>query len=222
MRIGGVQRLTLVDFPGKVAAIVFTQGCNFRCGFCHNPHLVLPEQFQTSLSPQEVLNYFERRRHQLQGIVISGGEPTLQKDLVDFIVKLKHIGFAVKLDTNGSNPEVLAPLIDLKLIDYIAMDIKTSMSRYHEAAGISVEIKKIEQSIDLIIHSGLPHQFRTTLVKSLCLSDDLKAIQQRLEHAAHYVIQPFIPSPQILTVDLLREEQYTNQEILKVRQEFEK
>ncbi len=194
MRIGGFQRLTLVDYPGKVAATVFTQGCNFRCGFCHNAALVLPEAFQVPIPEQEVLEFCRQRRGQLQGIVISGGEPTIQKGLVDFIASLKDMGYVVKLDTNGSHPEVVAALIDQKLIDYIAMDVKTSLARYAEVVRCGCDIAKIQQSIDLILKCGLPYQFRTTLVDSVCSINDLLSIQDMLHDSNNYVLQPFVPS----------------------------
>ena len=166
MRIGGFQRLSLIDFPGLVAATVFTQGCNFRCGYCHNPELVIPDLFQVPITPEVILDYLNSRRGKLEGVVITGGEPTLQSGLVDFIVKIKTMGFSLKLDTNGSHPEVLASLFSLKLLDYVAMDIKSSLKNYAKAASIACDTAKIQESIQIIIDSGIPYQFRTTTVKS--------------------------------------------------------
>lgn len=194
MRIGGLQRLTLIDFPGKVAATVFTQGCNFRCGFCHNAELVCPELFKAPLSEQDFFDFLAKRQDKLQGVVVSGGEPTLQKDLVDFVAKIKAMGFAAKLDTNGSRPDVITSLLDLRLIDFIAMDVKTSLARYSDAVGVDCNQGDIKRSIEIIMASGLPHQFRTTVVADICSTHDLEDIQGLIKGSANYVLQPFIPS----------------------------
>ena len=137
MQIAGLQKTTLVDFPGKVAATIFTRGCTFRCGFCHNPELVLPEEFLPLMDEDEILNFFAKRAGKLQGVCITGGEPTMNKDLPEFIIELKKLGYAVKLDTNGSNPTMLEVLIHSGNLDYVAMDIKGSPSNYLRAAGLS-------------------------------------------------------------------------------------
>ena len=164
MKISSLQKTTLVDFPGKVAATVFTRGCSFACPFCHNPELVLPKKFLPLMDEEKILEFFEKRAGQLGGVCITGGEPTLQPDLPEFIVKLKKLGYAVKLDTNGWNPEILKKLIDAGNIDYIAMDIKAAPNKYLEAAGIQKskiknqnDNKKCKNSQPNIIecHSGL-------------------------------------------------------------------
>jgi len=222
MRIGGFQKLTLVDFPGKVAATVFVQGCNFRCGFCHNPELVEPQLWQEPLVFQEILDYLRNHRGKLQGVVISGGEPTVQENLADFIVPIKNMGFAVKLDTNGSRPEVLSSLFERHLIDYIAMDIKSSLARYPHVTGTDCDTDKIKESIDIIVHSGIPYQFRTTLVKEFCSHDDLKDIRHLLKSANHYVLQPFVLSPKMIDLRLHQHSQYTATEIASLKTQFEK
>ncbi len=199
MRIGGFQKLTLVDFPGKVAATVFTQGCNFRCGYCHNPELVLPQFFQAPLPAEEIFNYLNDRRGKIEGVVITGGEPTIQKGLEFFIARIKKMGFAVKLDTNGSLPEILSSLIKLKLLDYIAMDVKSSLGTYSQITGVASDTTKILESIDLIIKSGIPYQFRTTLVKEFCSEKDLRDIRLLIRQADHYVLQPFVHSPKMIS-----------------------
>ena len=214
--------MTLVDFPGKVAATVFTQGCNFRCGFCHNPELVCPQLFQTPVPVQEVLDHLDNRRGKLQGVVITGGEPTLQKGLLDFIVRVKDMDFAVKLDTNGSHPEILSSLIKRHLIDYIAMDVKSSWAKYSRAAGVACDTQKIRESIDLIMASGLPYQLRTTLVKEFCSSDDLHDIQCSIRDADHYVLQPFVPSSKMVDPRFNRQSRYTGAEIETLKARFEK
>ena len=222
MRIGGFQKLTLIDFPGKVAATVFTQGCDFRCGFCHNPELVLPQLFQEPLSPEMVLLYLSGRKDKLQGVVITGGEPTLQKGLVDFITRIKEMGLAVKLDTNGSHPEVLTTLIGSKLIDYIAMDIKTSLVKYAEVTGVACDTEKIQESINLIINSGIPYQLRTTLIKDYCSEEDLPYIQLLVEKADHYVLQAFTPSEKMIDARLNHQNQYTKTEVEKLKAQYDK
>jgi len=222
MRIGGFQKLTLVDFPGLVAATVFTQGCNFRCGFCHNPELVLPEQYQATVPLEKVFDFLSHRRGKLQGVVITGGEPTLQQGLVNFITRVKAMGFAVKLDTNGSHPEVLSSLLELNLIDYIAMDIKSSLGRYSQVTGIACDTSKIQESIGIIINSGIPYQFRTTLVKEFCSYEDLDNIQSLLEKADHYVLQPFVPSQKMIDLRFSSQKQYAISELELLKAKYDK
>jgi pyruvate formate lyase activating enzyme len=222
LRIGGFQKLTLVDFPGKVAATVFTQGCNFRCGYCHNPELVLPQFFQTPLAPGPVLDYLNDRRGKLEGVVITGGEPTLQKGLVNFIARIKKMGFAVKLDTNGSHPEVLSSLIGLNLLDYIAMDIKSSLKKYSQVTGVACDTAKIRESIDLIVKSGVPYQLRTTLVKEFCSREDLCDIRPLIKKADIYLLQPFVPSEKMVDVRFNHQSQYTSAEVEKLKAKYDK
>ena len=214
--------MTLVDFPGKVAATVFTQGCNFRCGYCHNPELVLPQFFQGPLSPELVLNYLNDRRGKLEGVVITGGEPTFQEGLVDFITRIKEMGFAVKLDTNGSHPEVVSSLIGLNLLDYIAMDIKSSLAKYSQVTGVDCDTTKIRESIDLIVKSGIPYQLRTTLVKEFCSGEDLSDIQHLIEKADHYFLQPFVPSQKMVDVRFNDQSQYTSTEVEQLKAQYDK
>ncbi len=213
MRIGGFQRFSLIDYPGKMAATVFMQGCNFRCGYCHNPQLVCPEQFQVPVEEAVVLEFLQSRQGKLQGVVVTGGEPTIQKGLLDFLVKLKSMKYAIKLDTNGSHPEILASIIELGLADFIAMDIKTSLKNYEQAIGLKPDITRIQASIDLIIKSGLRHQFRTTLVRTNCSEDDLKDIQKLIGDSRNYVLQSFVPLSTIIDRKLLTQKQYTQEEI---------
>ena len=148
--IGGVQKTSLVDFPEKVAAVVFTQGCNFRCGYCHNPDLLEFGQ-KTEWNEHSFFDFLKTRLGKLDGVVISGGEPTLQSDLHDFIEKIKQMGFAVKLDTNGTNPKIVEKLLKNNLLDYIAMDIKAPLFKYKEITGVNVNIDDIKQSISIIM-----------------------------------------------------------------------
>lgn len=222
MRIGGFQQFSLIDYPGKMAAVVFTQGCNFRCGYCHNPQLVYPEQFQDPMDGSDILGFLETRKGKLEGVVVTGGEPTIQQGLLDFLVKLKSMKYAVKLDTNGSNPDVLACVIDRKLVDFIAMDIKTSLGHYAKAIGKEFDIERIKESINLIIQSGLRHQFRTTLVKAHCSKEDLKDIQGLIGPSRRYVLQLFMPLSKITDKQLLNQEQYSLSEVQDLRLMFQR
>jgi len=222
MRIGGFQRLTLVDYPGLIAATVFTQGCNFRCSYCHNPTLVIPDYFQVPVSAELILDYLNGRKGKLEGVVISGGEPTLQKDLADFIARINGMGFKVKLDTNGSHPEVVSSLIQLKLLDYIAMDIKSSLKKYDQIACVPCDRSKIQESIHLIMNSGIPYQFRTTLVKKFCREEDLNDIQFLLGDAKNYALQPFIIPSKVPGVQFDPQDQYTNQEVEMLKAKYER
>ena len=156
MKIGGFQKLpNLLTIRGKIAAVIFTQGCNFRCPYCHNPELVLPELFENEIPFDEILDFLKFRKEKLEGVVITGGEPTLQSDLKPAIRRIKALGYSVKLDTNGTNPEILKDLIGEKLLDYIAMDIKAPFEKYGELAGVETDIEKIKQSVRIIMIWGL-------------------------------------------------------------------
>lgn len=194
MNIGGFQTLTLSDFPGRVAAIVFTQGCNFRCPFCHNGSLLPMRCDPAALYPsREVLRRLGQRRTFLDGVVISGGEPTLQEDLPPFIAEIKTLGLQVKLDTNGSRPEVLGELFEAHLVDFVAMDIKAPWTHYDRLAGVAVPTRAIRTSMELILESGVPHEFRTTVVLSLLSPADLEEIQSQLPLGSPYRLQEFQP-----------------------------
>ncbi|OIO47385.1 MAG: anaerobic ribonucleoside-triphosphate reductase activating protein [Candidatus Portnoybacteria bacterium CG06_land_8_20_14_3_00_39_12] len=183
MLLGGLQKLSLIDYPGKLAAVVFTLGCNFRCGFCHNPELVLPALIkkQSRLAEADFFKFLRTRQGKIDGVVVTGGEPTLHQDLPDFISQIKKLGFLVKLDTNGSCPEMLRILLEQKLLDYIAMDIKSSPERYHRACGLTkINLSTIQKSIDFIKNSALPYNFRTTLAPNVVSEKDISQIRQWL------------------------------------------
>jgi pyruvate formate lyase activating enzyme len=186
MQIGGLQKLSLIDYPGVPAAIVFTQGCNMRCPYCHNPQLVYPHLFETSISDEEVFNFFKKRQKLLKGVVITGGEPTLQKDLTEFIEEIKKLNLFVKLDTNGTNPKVLKDLIDKNLLDFIAMDIKSPEDKYN--LFFKGDLDMIKQSLSIIQSSGIAHLFRTTYDKSILNEIDLSEIK-RLVTTSTYTVQ---------------------------------
>jgi pyruvate formate lyase activating enzyme len=194
MFIAGLVRSSLIDYPGQIAAVVFTQGCNFRCGFCHNPDLISFQFPASSLQHTEkaVLDFLKTRVGKLDGVVITGGEPLVQPDIIDFVGKIKGMGFAVKLDTNGSNPARLAELLDLKLIDYIAMDIKGPMDKYADICSYSNK-KVIQRSIATILSSGLEYEFRTTVLPEYHELQDFHKIGAMIKGAKCYTIQGFRP-----------------------------
>lgn len=195
MNIGGLVPLTLSDYPGRLAAVVFTQGCNFRCPFCHNGPLIAHPSARGDLLPEsEVMQFLQSRRDQLDGVVLSGGEPTLQPDLLEFLRRVRPLGYAVKLDTNGSRPEVLRRILGEGLIDFLAMDIKAPWQCYDRLAGIAVDTAAIRTSVELIARSGIPHVFRTTVVPEMLSDADLRAIARLLPAGSPHRRQVFRPT----------------------------
>ncbi len=190
MLIGGIQKTSLIDYPKKIAAIVFTRGCNFRCPYCHNPELVIGNRQDSD--DATFLNFLECRKGKLDGIVVTGGEPCIQEDLPIFLKNIKRKGFAIKLDTNGSQFEVLEGIIKENLVDYIAMDIKAPLSKYNNVTKTTVNTDDIKKSIDLIMNSGIEYEFRTTVVKSLLEPEDFDEIGKLTEGANLYFIQKFL------------------------------
>ena len=195
MIIGGFQRFSLIDYPDKICAIVFTQGCNFRCPYCHNPELVdTKRSANIGLTEDEVLSFLDRRKGKLNAVTITGGEPLLQSDLCAFLSAIKRLGYLVKLDTNGSFPSRLEGIMQSKFVDYIAMDIKTSLDKYNQVIKRKIDTRKILDSIRLIMDSGLEYEFRTTVVKAFFERDDFYKIGQLIKNARLYVLQKFVPS----------------------------
>lgn len=190
MVISGMQKLTLLDYPGKTAAIVFTYGCNFRCPFCHNA-LLVTEKCRDTLSEEEVFAFLEKRKGILDAVCITGGEPTLQKYLKEFIIKVRSMGYSVKLDTNGTNPDVLDELLSEGLLDYVAMDIKNAPEKYSLTAGANVDINNIFKSIELIKNKALDYEFRTTITKELHCEEDIRAIAELVGKGSKYFLQQF-------------------------------
>lgn len=192
MRIGGIQKLTLIDFPGTIATTVFTVGCSFRCPFCHNPELVLPEKFPPlNEMEKEFFQHLEKRKGKLEGVCITGGEPTIQPDIIQFIEKIKAMGFKIKLDSNGTQPEVLEKIIKKNLVDYIAMDIKSSPENYSLAVGLTADIAAIKKSVKLIMESGVAYEFRTTVVPGIHAEDDFLKIAKWISGANAYYLQEY-------------------------------
>lgn len=202
MIFGGFQKLTLLDFPGKVACTVFTKGCNFYCPFCHNANLVDLGEEQ-NIPQEEVLSYLKKRTGILEGICITGGEPLLHPELPEFIARVKELGYAVKLDTNGSFPDKLKQLAEEKLIDYVAMDIKNTMENYPKTSGCeTLDLDLINQSIDFLMNGTLDYEFRTTVTQELHSVSDISAIAKRIRGAKKYFLQNFVDSGNIIGKNL--------------------
>ena len=192
MRFGGFQPFTLSDFPGRTAAIAFTQGCNFRCPFCHNAALLPMLTPEERLIPERIiLEHLQRRRGRLEGLVVTGGEPTLQQGLPAFLRKVRALGFAVKLDTNGSRPDMLRTLLEEQLVDFVAMDVKAPAHKYALLSGMPRSAETIYESVALIAASGVEHHFRTTHVPDLLGVADLQAITAQLPAGSPHLIQQF-------------------------------
>lgn len=192
MRIGGIQKLTLIDYPGVIATTVFTVGCSFRCGFCHNPELVVPEKFpKLNKMEREFFEHLEKRKGKLEGVCITGGEPTIQPDIVEFIRKIKKMGYLVKLDSNGSNPHTLEKIIKEGLVDFIAMDIKSAPDNYSKVAGLNVDIEKIKKSVKMIMESGVDYEFRTTVVPGIHSEKEFLKIGEWIKGAKAYYLQEY-------------------------------
>ena len=198
MQIHGFNKTTLLDYPGIVAATIFTGACNFRCPYCQNADLVLNPSSQPKIPEEDVLAHLKKRKGITEGICITGGEPTLQADLEDFIRKCKEIGLKVKLDSNGYRPEVVRKLIDEKLIDYVAMDIKSSLDEYHKVAGVSVDTEKIKETIDMLISGSIDYEFRTTVVKELHNKENFEKISELIKGAKKYYLQGYEDSERVI------------------------
>jgi len=193
MIIGGYHSCSLCDYPGRVSAVVFTQGCNFRCPFCHNGSLLPMAPQGCAAGGGEIIDRLKQLCGRIDGVVISGGEPTLHEDLKVFVESIRSTGLAVKLDTNGSRPEIIGDLIRAGLIDYIAMDIKAPLEKYEKLAGVRVPAGTISESIDIISRYGIAHEFRTTFVPALLTGDDLAAVRAMIPAGSPHRIQPFKP-----------------------------
>jgi pyruvate formate lyase activating enzyme len=223
MIIGGLEKLTLLDYPDHLAAIIFTGGCNFRCHFCYNPMLVLPQsgkdvkiKKEKGFSPipiKDLFLFLSERFGRLEGVVITGGEPTLHPDLPSFIKKIKDIGYLVKLDTNGTNPEMLARLIKSKLIDYIAMDLKAPLAKYETVVGVPVNCNNLQKSVKIIMTSSLPYEFRTTVVPGLLGKEDFSKMGEVIRGATKWYLQNFKADTDLVDANYQEQEAYTNKEM---------
>ncbi|MDD7740917.1 MAG: anaerobic ribonucleoside-triphosphate reductase activating protein [Fusicatenibacter sp.] len=199
MKIHGFQKLTLLDYPGKVACTVFTGGCNFRCPFCHNGNLVQYPQLEPLIDEEEVFFVLNKRKGILDGVCVTGGEPTLDEGLTSFVRKVKEMGFLVKLDTNGYRPEVLKSLVKQGLLDYVAMDIKNAPARYGETAGVtSIDLLKINESVEFLKSGAVDYEFRTTVTRELHGKAEFEAIGKWLAGAKRYFLQNYRESEQVI------------------------
>ena len=191
MKLYGLEKLSLVDYDGHTAATVFTGGCNWLCPFCHNSGLVKLADFPNTYSEEEILAYLKKRQGLLDGLAITGGEPTLHKDIPAFCQKVKELGYEIKLDSNGTNPKMLEELIEKDLVDYFAMDIKNSRKKYAETVGKEVDFSVLNESIELLKNRAKDYEFRTTLVKEFHTEEDMEDISQWLSGAKKYALQHF-------------------------------
>lgn len=212
MRISGFQKLTLLDFPDKISCIIFTGGCNFRCSYCQNSVLISNDCY-APIEEEEIFNYLKKRKKIIDGVVISGGEPTIQKDLYDFILKIKEMGFSVKLDTNGSNPAIIKKLIEDNLLDYIAMDIKNIFSEYEAVTKNKINIDKIKESINIIRNSNIDHEFRTTIIKNVHSIDNILEICSYFDKNEKVFMQNFEQSENVVDKELIS---FTIEELIEI------
>lgn len=200
MLISGLQKLTLLDYPGQVACTVFTGGCNFRCPFCHNAPLVLPEQLAHDSSEQAVLDFLKKRVGVLDGVAITGGEPLLHKDIPAFLEKVRALGYKIKLDTNGSFPERLEEIVRAGLVDRVAMDIKNAPELYSAAVGVEVSMEDIERSKEFLLSGVIDYEFRTTVVKGLHTKESIVGAARWIQGAKEYYLQQFKDSGNVIAI----------------------
>ncbi|HEX3038276.1 MAG TPA: anaerobic ribonucleoside-triphosphate reductase activating protein [Oscillospiraceae bacterium] len=199
LKICGLQKLTLLDYPEKVACTVFTGGCNLRCPFCHNASLVVGEQYPDEIPMSELFAYLEKRRNVLDGVCVTGGEPLLQPGLDDFLGRLRELGYAVKLDTNGTFPDRLRSLVQAGLVDYVAMDVKNSPERYAETTGTAgLDFSSVRKSMDFLLSGFVDYEFRTTVVKGLHDADSLLGAARSIRGAKRYFLQKFVDSGELI------------------------
>ena len=199
MVIHGIQKLTLVDYPGHPAAILFTGDCNFRCPFCQNAPLVLSSSSEPVIDEDEIFSFLKKRKGMLEGVVVTGGEPTLQRDLIPFLGRLKTLGYLVKLDTNGYRPDVLEKAMESGYVDYVAMDIKTSLDEYPVVAGIkNLDVSRIERSVELLKSGTVDYECRSTVVEPLHHKENFEKIGELLKGCRRYYLQSFVDSGNII------------------------
>ena len=214
--ISGIQKTSLLDYPDKISAIVFTQGCNFRCGYCHNPGLLQVNSKKDIYSVDVFFEFLKNRVGKLDGVVITGGEATLQKDLIPFMQEVKNLGFLIKLDTNGYRPDVVQDVINQGLVDYFAMDIKAPLDKYSFVTNVDIDTDKIVKSIDLIMKSNIPYEFRTTVMKSQLTYEDFEKIAELIKGADRYFLQKFEAKTDIWDSTLKNEVTYSDNEFKEI------
>ncbi len=235
MIIGGLEKFSLIDFPKHLSAIVFTKGCNFRCQFCYNPMLVVPErengfekdrfldsEKSESIKESDLFVFLESRIGKLDAVVITGGEPLLHNDLEDFIIKIRKMGFKIKLDTNGTSPEKLKNLIEKGLLDYIAMDIKGPKEKYVEITGVNIDLKDILESIIIIMESGVDYEFRTTVAPSMLEPVDIEKMGEMIKGAKKWYLQPFKSDTELINNKYKNTLPYKDDEMEEMKKRGEK
>ena len=220
MKIGGLQRVSLIDYPGLICAVVFLQGCNFKCSYCHNPELVDPSMFRTCMRENDIFDFLDTRKGKLDAVSITGGEPTIQDKLPAFIKQIRKMGFAVKMDTNGSQPKVIKNLLADRLLDFIAMDIKAPLEKYKEIVKTPVNTDSIKESINLILKAEIPYEFRTTIVESQLGENDILQIGKLISGADHYVLQKIV-STKTLDKKFLKEKSVSDEKLQKIKYRLE-
>lgn len=217
MEIGGLQKFSVVEYPGKLSCIIFTLGCNFRCPYCHNPELV--NKTATRIPEEHIFEFLEKRKGLLDGVMITGGEPTLQLDLPEFCRKIKERGFLVGLETNGTNPQVLQELLDEKLLNFMAMDVKAPLEKYSEIVKMKVDTQKIKKSIELIMKSNLGYEFRTTCYPVLT-KKDFQEIFQLIKGAKKYALQQFSPQNTLVPINLKPKSRDFLYQLIKIAEDY--
>jgi pyruvate formate lyase activating enzyme len=230
MRIGGLEKLSLIDYPGELSAVVFTVGCTFRCPFCYNPMLVLlhksgngdispegeeNEKDQSQITEADLFLFLEKRRGKLDAVVISGGEPTMQPDLPEFIRKVRSLGYKIKLDSNGTNPEMLEKLLAENLLDYLAMDIKSAPEDYEKATGTKFYFEKIEKSVKIIMQSGVPYEFRSTCVPGFINEEAIVKMGELIQSADKWYLQNFKSDAEMIDKKLTGKPGFSSAEMQK-------
>lgn len=224
MVIGALDKLTLLDYPGELAAIIFTQGCNFRCHFCYNPMLVVPEShgkasnkdYPPKLSEGNLFSFLKNRIGKIDAVVISGGEPTIHSDLPAFISRIKSIGYKIKLDTNGTNSSILNHLIKERLIDYVAMDIKAPIDKYKDIVNTSTELHDVEKSIKILIEGSIPYEFRTTALPKVHNINDFEEMGKMIHEAKLWYLQNFRGNTELINPNFKKELGFTSTEIAEI------
>jgi pyruvate formate lyase activating enzyme len=218
MKLGGFQKTSLLDYPDTISAIIWTIGCNFRCPFCYNKDLVLSNV--GTIPEEEILGFLINRKGLLEGLVISGGEPLMQKDVLEFVEKVKKIGYLIKIDTNGMFPEKLKELIGKKLIDYIAMDVKAPKNKYDKLSGVKTDIKKIEKSIEIIRNSAPDYEFKTTFTPKLLKKEDIISIAKWLKGSKRFYLQQFKNDAILVSTQLQNYEPYSKEILIETLNEI--
>ncbi len=220
MVISGLQKLTLLDYPTKIACTVFTENCNLRCPFCHNALLVTETNGNAHYTEEEIFEFLEKRKNVLEGVVVSGGEPLLQQDISQFLRKVKQLGYSVKLDTNGTFPQKLKQLVRENLVDYVALDVKNSKELYAKTVGTNIDVSAVEQTVEFLLQNNVDYEFRTTVVQGLHTAESIKSLAERIAGAKRYYLQMFVSSPNLIDGSCRAVSKQTMQQFLQIAQQY--